>query len=71
MKTDLIYRVRALLGRNRVEEELDAEVRFHIERQTEKYVTSGLSPEDAARQARRAFGGVEAAKDQCRDAVSA
>lgn len=68
MKTDFTYRVRALFRRNRIDDELDAELRFHIERQTERHVESGLSPEDAARQARMAFGGVEAVKEQCRDA---
>jgi putative ABC transport system permease protein len=68
MLTDLMYRVRALLRPKGMEEELDAELGFHMERQTEKYVKSGLSPEEAARRARVAFGGVEAVKEQCRDA---
>jgi predicted permease len=39
-----------------LDRELDAEVRFHIEMETEQYVRQGLPPEDARRRAVRNFG---------------
>ena len=68
MLSDLWIRVRALFRRKAVETELDEELRFHLERQVEKYVQSGLSREEAQRRARVEFGGVEQAKEECRDA---
>lgn len=41
MLTDLLYRLRALVRRRDVERELDDELRFHVERQKEKYVAQG------------------------------
>ncbi|HEX8764395.1 MAG TPA: ABC transporter permease [Candidatus Acidoferrum sp.] len=68
MFRDLWVRVRALFRRKAVETELDDELRFHLERQAEKYVQTGWSREQAQRQARVEFGGVELAKEECRDA---
>jgi len=67
MFNDLWIRMRALFRRGRVEGELDDELRFHLERQVEKYVQGGLSREEARRRARKEFGGVELAKEECRD----
>ncbi|HEY7237000.1 MAG TPA: ADOP family duplicated permease [Gemmatimonadaceae bacterium] len=67
MLTDLLYRLRALLRRGAMERELDEELRFHLERETEKLVRSGRSRDAAAREARLAFGGVERIKDDSRD----
>ena len=68
MLSDLWIRVRALLRRKAVETELDEELRSHLERQVEKYVRSGLSREEAQRQAWREFGGYEQVKEEYRDA---
>lgn len=68
MLNDLLTRIRALFRRKAVEGELDDELRFHLERQVEKYVQSGMSREEAQRRARVEFGGVELAKEECRDA---
>jgi hypothetical protein len=38
MLNDLLYRLRALFGRAGMEAELDDELRFHFEREVEKYV---------------------------------
>ena len=71
MLSDLLYRLRALLRRGDMDRELDDELRFHLERETEKLVRAGMSQEDATRQARLAFGGVERVKDESRDARGA
>ena len=68
MISDLWHRMRALFRPEALEAELDEELRFHLERQVEKYVRSGLSREEAMRRARVEFGGVELAKEECRDA---
>src|SRR6266508_3832980 len=60
--------LRSLLRRTQVERELDEELRYHIEQQTEQNIRMGMNPEEARRAARKAFGGVEQAKEQSRDA---
>ena len=49
-------RLRAFLGRRRLERELDAELRFHLDQQIAEYLDQGMSPEEAARAARAALG---------------
>ena len=68
---DLVLRIRALVAPRRVERELDEELAFHIERETHKHVTAGLSPADARARALARFGPVPLAADQCRDAYDA
>lgn len=68
MLSEVLIRVRALFRRKAVEGELDEELRFHLERQVEKYVQGGLSREQAKRRAWMEFGGLEQAKEDCRDA---
>jgi putative ABC transport system permease protein len=50
------------------ENELDDELRFHLERQTDKYVRSGMSEAEAVRRARLEFGALDQVKDECREA---
>jgi len=64
---DLFLRARALVARRRVERELDEELAFHIERDTQKHIAAGLSPVDARTRALARFGPVPLAADQCRD----
>ncbi|HEV2386164.1 MAG TPA: ABC transporter permease [Candidatus Acidoferrales bacterium] len=68
MLDDLWIRLRALVRRRTVEHELDQELRFHFERQVEKYVQAGLPPAEARRRARLEFGGLEQVKEECRQA---
>lgn len=68
MWSALWIRVRVLFRPKSVETELDEELRFHLERQVEKYLQSGMSREEAQQRARVEFGGVELAKEECRDA---
>ena len=68
MFTDIIFRMRCLLRRQRVETELDDELRFPFQQQVEKNVDSGLTREEAARRARWLFGGIDQIKEECRDA---
>jgi len=65
---DLRYRARAIFRRDAVERELDEELRLHLEHETEKHARDGMTPEEALRRARLAFGGVDRIKDDARDA---
>ena len=55
------------LRRRSWERRMDAELRFHLDSQIEEYVRRGFSREDAELQARREFGPLHLAKDECRD----
>jgi putative ABC transport system permease protein len=65
---DLLFRLRALMRHPAAENELDDELRFHLERQTDKYVKSGMSQAEALRRARLEFGGLDQVKNECREA---
>ena len=62
------FRLRALFRRARVEEELDEELRDHLEREAQALVERGVAPEEARRAARLALGGVESQTEACREA---
>ena len=66
--SELRFRLRALLSRGAMERELDAELQFHLEQETAKYVGQGMSYDAARRQALLAFGGMNRIKDDTRDA---
>jgi predicted permease len=63
----LPLRVRSLFQRRKVEDELDEEIRNHIEHETSELVAHGMTPEHARAAARRKFGGAEQVKEECRD----
>jgi putative ABC transport system permease protein len=65
---DLLFRLRSLMRHPAAENELDDELRFHLERQAEKYVKSGMSEAEAVRRARLEFGGLDQVKNECREA---
>ena len=60
--------MRSVMRRSRMEREMDAEVRFHIEAFAEDLVRGGVPREEALRRARIEFGSVERAKEECREA---
>ena len=68
MLSRLWRRLRALLRRGVMEHELDEELRYHLEREVERNLADGMSPEEARYAARRSFGGMEQSKEECRDA---
>src|ERR1700737_4558691 len=68
MLSDLIFRLRAVFQRKKVEAELDDELRAHYEHEVEKYIRAGVAPEEAMRRARLALGGIEQTKEDCRQA---
>lgn len=60
-------RLRSLLRRRQVEEELDEELSFHLERQIEENLARGMAVEEARLAALRAMGGIDQQKERCRD----
>src|SRR5262245_13403793 len=63
-----LQRLANLLRRRQFERELEEEMRYHIERQTDENIAKGMSPEEARRATMRAFAGLEQSKEECRDA---
>jgi len=59
---------RAIVRRSRMETEMDAELRFHIEAYADDLIRGGVPRAEALRRARIEFGGLERAKEECRDA---
>jgi predicted permease len=57
-----------LLRRNRMEQQLDMELRFHLDQHAADLTARGMDPAAARRQARLAIGGPEQVKEGCRDA---
>ena len=60
-------RIRATLLKRRLDEELDEEIRGHLEMQAEEFVRQGMTPDEARLAARRRFGGVDQVKEEYRD----
>jgi putative ABC transport system permease protein len=59
--------LRSLLCWEKVEEELDEELRYHLEQKIQANLAKGMSAEEARHAALREFGGVEQSKEACRD----
>lgn len=66
--SEWINRLRYLGRRSRIDDDLDAEVRFHIESRTAELIASGLSPRDAGTKARAEFGSIARAVEDSRAA---
>jgi predicted permease len=58
---------RSWVKRRGWERQMDAEFQFHLDNQIRDYMRAGLSREEAELRARREFGSMELAKDECRD----
>src|SRR5215468_2648909 len=67
MLNKLRLRLRALFFKTKMEDELHAELQFHLEREIEENIIRGMTPEGARFAALRSFGGVERVKEESRD----
>ena len=56
-----------LFRRRHLEEQLDKEVRFHLDQHAADLIARGDRPDEAVRKARLAFGGPQQVKEECRD----
>ena len=59
--------LRAPFRKEKLDAEMDEEMRSHIEMQTRENLASGMSPASARRQAFREFGWLESIQETCRD----
>jgi macrolide transport system ATP-binding/permease protein len=64
----LPLRLRSIFHKNRAELDLSEELQFHLQNQIDVYVAQGMNPKEARRAALRSLGGIEQAKEECRDA---
>ncbi|MGH9591699.1 MAG: permease prefix domain 1-containing protein, partial [Bryobacteraceae bacterium] len=63
-----MFSLRRLYRRKQEESRLDAEMRFHLDQQTAAHQSAGMDAEQARRLAGVGFGGLEAVKQDCREA---
>jgi len=61
------YWLRRIVRKERTEHELDSELHFHLEQRMADLLESGATRDEAGRQARLEFGGVEGIKEDCRE----
>jgi len=64
----LPLRLRSIFHKNRAELDLSEELQFHLQNQIDEYVAQGMNPKEARHAALRSLGGIEQAKEECRDA---
>jgi predicted permease len=62
-----VHWVMRFFRKEKSEQQLDAELRFHFERQISDYVSRGLAPEEARRRANLEFGALESIKERSRE----
>jgi predicted permease len=65
---ELVSRIRSLIWWRREDADLEEEIRFHLEKELEKNVATGMSEREAGRRARLRLGGVEQVKERTRRA---
>src|SRR6266545_3895140 len=63
----LKLRLRALVQKEKLDTQMDDEMRSHIEMQTQENIVAGMNPEEARYAALRQFGWVESIKETCRE----
>src|SRR5450631_866658 len=62
-----VLRLRSLMGKAQVEQELDRELRFHFDQQVVENMAKGMAAAEALAAARREFGGLAQIQEECRD----
>ena len=62
-----INRLFGSLRKNKLGDELDDELQFHIEMRTREFIAEGSTPEDAHNRARRLFGNQTLLKERTRE----
>src|SRR5260370_38035049 len=62
-----IRRLRSLFETQKLEDQLDQELQFHIEMRTQEFVAAGMTPEQARYRAQRLFGNQLLLKERTRE----
>lgn len=65
--TTIRLRLRSVFSRGKVEQELDEELHYHLERQIEEFVAAGMPYQEARSAALRSIADIEQRKEECRD----
>ena len=65
---NFLRRWRALTHKQELDDQLDDELRFHLDRDIEQNIKNGMTPNDARNAALKAFGRLDQSKEECRDA---
>jgi len=60
--------LRSLFQSTRVEQELDEEMRYHLDRLVDDYAAAGMALSEARYRALQEMGAIESRKEECRDA---
>ncbi len=60
-------RLRSLFRRRKVDEELDEELGYHLERKTQEYIAKGLDADEARIAALRDLHGLDQLREECHD----
>src|SRR4051812_43445547 len=63
----VLRRLRGSVRTSAFEQSMDAELRHHLELETDALIAGGMTPEAARETARRRFGSVALVKDDCRE----
>ena len=58
---------RSLWNRTKLKQDIDEELQFHVEQRIAENIESGMSPEEAAREARKRFGNILSIREECRE----
>src|SRR5271168_5349695 len=59
--------LKKLFQRPAIKQEIDEELRFHLEQRTAENIAKGMTPKEAAREARKRFGNVQSVREECRE----
>jgi len=62
-----VQRLRSLFRKERLDDELDQELAFHLTQLEKENLDAGMSAADARREARKALGNMAVFKEECRD----
>ena len=62
-----LYRLKALLRRSQMQDDLSKELQFHLQKEIERNITAGMIPDEARYSVLRSFGGLDQVKEQCQD----
>jgi len=65
--SNLLFRLAAVSNWRRMRLDLDEEIAFHLDKETEKLIERGMSAEEARRQACRNFGSVSRNRERAQD----
>src|SRR4030095_275736 len=64
---EIAARIRGLFRKSRIEQDLDEELRSHVDMLVDENLRRGMSPEEAYFAARRSFGVLEQTREAWRD----